>query len=178
MHFQWTSDDRWRQHVRSGHGLCWNLWTGYFSLTSSHRILYKHAIFCWTGDWRSSKHAFRILCVLAGSLVNTSPVACHCAGWRVYTQFVSRSPWVYGSVAPDKRHCQQWTSSLFCGFLPTPFIQDLFLWRTSQEFVKTDLYPLSLISLQYAVCWTGCWSIIDRCIRACQRSNCAEKRQP
>ena len=31
----------------------------------------------------------------------------------------------------------------FCGFLPNPFIQDLCLWCTSQEFVKTDLYPLS-----------------------------------
>ena len=67
---------------------------------------------------------------------------------------VSRSPWGHGSVAPDKRHCQQWMSSLFCGFLPNPFIQDPFLWRTSQEFVKTDLYPLSLISLRYAVCPT------------------------
>ena len=66
---------------------------------------------------------------------------------------VSRSPWVHGSVAPDKRHCQQWMSSLFCGFLPHPFIQDLFLWRTSQEFVKTDLHPLSLISLPMLSVW-------------------------
>ena len=63
---------------------------------------------------------------------------------------VSRSSWGHGSVASDKRHCQQWTSSLFCGFLPNPFIQGLFLWRTSQEFVKTDLYPLSLIF--FSVC--------------------------
>ena len=88
---------------------------------------------------------------------------------------VSRSPWVHGSVAPFKSHCQQWMSSLFCGFLPNPFIQDLFLWRTSQEFVKTDLYPLSLISLRYAVCLTGCWSIIGCCVGACQRSNCNKK---
>ena len=59
-----------------------------------------------------------------------------------------------------------------------PFIQDLFLWRTSQEFVKTDLYPLSLISLWYAVCLTGWWSIIGCCVRACQWSNCAEERWP
>ena len=64
---------------------------------------------------------------------------------------VSRSPRGHGSVAPDKRHCRQWMSSLFSGFLPNPFIHDLFLWRTSQEFVKTDLYPLSLMSLRYAV---------------------------
>ena len=38
----------------------------------------------------------------------------------VYTS-VSRSPRGHGSVAPDKRHCRQWMSSLFCGFLPNPF---------------------------------------------------------
>ena len=109
-------------------------------LTSSHRRPYKHKFLVGTADRRVSKCAFRYLCVLAGSLVNTSPVAC----WRIYTQVI---PWGHGSVAPDKSHCQQWTSSLFGGFLPNPFIQDLFLWRTSQEFVKPDLYPLSLISL-------------------------------
>ena len=25
MHFQWASDDRWNQHVRSGRGLYWNI---------------------------------------------------------------------------------------------------------------------------------------------------------
>ena len=69
---------------------------------------------------------------------------------------VSRSPRGHSLVAPDKRHCRQWMSSLFCGFLPYPFIHDLFLWRTSQELVKTDLYPLSLTSVWYAVCLTGC----------------------
>ena len=59
---------------------------------------------------------------------------------------VSRSPRGHGSVAPDKRHCHQWMSSLFCGFLLNPFIHDLFLWRASQEFVKTDLYPLFFVS--------------------------------
>ena len=138
------------------------------SLTSSHRRPYKHAFFCWNNDRRASKHAFRFLCVLAGSLVNTSHVVVTLCGMK----------WVHGSVAPDKRHCQRWMSSLFCGFLPHPFIQDPFLWRASQEFVKTDLYPWSLISLRYAVCSTGCWSIIGRCIGACQRPNCAEERQP
>ena len=91
--------------------------------------------------------------------------------WRLTCihAIVSRSPWGHGSVAPDKRHCQQ--SSLFCGLLSNPVIQELFLQRTSQEFVKTDLCPLSLISLQYAVCSTGRWSIIGRCVGGCQRSN-------
>ena len=34
---------------------------------------------------------------------------------------VSRSPREHASVPPDKRHCRQWMSSLFCGFLPNPF---------------------------------------------------------
>ena len=152
-----------------------------FLLTSSDWMLYKLKIFCWNGDRRASKHAFRFLCVLAGSLVNTSLVTCHWAGYRVYTQVFLGSPWGHGSVSPDKRHCHQWMSSLFCGFLPNPFIQDLFLWHTSQEFVKMDLYPLSFISVRYGVCSTGRWSLLrsfGRCFGACQRSNSAEERRP
>ena len=93
------------------------------SLTSSHRMPYVHAKMTF-------KHAFRFLRVWPGALPT-------CHAWRA---IVSRSPWGYGSVAPDSRHCKQWMSSLF---LPNPFIQDLFLWHTSQEIVKTDLYPLS-----------------------------------
>ena len=62
------------------------------------------------------------------------------------------------SVAPEKRHCRQWMSSLF--------IHDLFLWRTTQEFVKTDLYPSFLTSLRYAVCLTRCWSILLPLLRS------------
>ena len=52
---------------------------------------------------------------------------------------VSRSPREHASVPPDKRHCHQWMSSLFCGFLPNPFIHDLFCWSSRHKFVKTDL---------------------------------------
>ena len=52
---------------------------------------------------------------------------------------VSRSPREHASVPPDKRHCRQWMSSLFCGFLPNPFIHDLFCWSSRHKFVKTDL---------------------------------------
>ena len=52
---------------------------------------------------------------------------------------VSRSPREHASVPPDKRHCCQWMSSLFCGFLPNPFIHDLFCWSSRHKFVKTDL---------------------------------------
>ena len=98
----------------------------------------------------------------------------HCAGWRVhvYTQVflgvrghTVRWPRTKGTAV------NEWMSSLFCGFLPHPFIHDMFLWHTSQEFVKTDLYPLYLMSLQYAVCSTGCWSIIGRCFGACNKKN-------
>ena len=42
MHFQWASDDRWSQHVRSGRGLCWNY------VTLMNRIL--HIYVDSTGD--------------------------------------------------------------------------------------------------------------------------------
>ena len=88
---------------------------------------------------------------------------------------VSLSPWGHGSVGPRQKALPAMNEfTLLWIFCLSPFIQDPFLWRTSQDFVKTDLYPLSLISLWYSVCSTGCWSIIGRCIGACQRSNCAE----
>ena len=56
---------------------------------------------------------------------------------------VSRSPWgpvrwpqTEGTANNERVHS-------FCWFLPNPFMQDLFLWHTSQEIVKMDLYPLS-----------------------------------
>ena len=51
-----------------------------------------------------------------------------------------------GTRLGGRGHCGQWMSLLFCGVLPNPFIHNLFLWRTSQEFVKTDLYPLFFMS--------------------------------
>ena len=46
-----------------------------------------------------------------------------------------------------------------------------------------DLYKwiciqLSLMSLRYAVCSTGCRSIIGRCFGACNSTSCAEERRP
>ena len=77
---------------------------------------------------------------------------CDICGMTCIHASVSRSPREHASVPPDKRHCRQRMSSLFCGFLPNPFIHDLFRWRSSHRFVKTDLYPLSLMSLRNAVC--------------------------
>ena len=118
---------------------------------------------------------------LCGSRVNMPHVAVTLCRMTCIHANVSRSPRGHGSVAQDKRHCRQWMSSLFplfSGFLPNPFIHDLFLWRTSQEFIKTDLYPLSFMSLRYAVCSTGRWLIIGHWFGACQRSSCVEERRP
>ena len=136
----------------------WKFVVMHYVLTSSHRRPYKPKINFGTANRWVSKRAN--VCVF---WQKPCQHATHgVPSWRLTCihAIVSRSPWGHGSVAPDKRHCKQWTSSLFCGFLPNPFIQDLFFWHISQEFVKTDWYPWSLTSLQYAVCSTGCWSII------------------
>ena len=139
----------------------------HYDLTSSHRMPYKPAIFVQPPIGRRINTHYIFLwvcrepcqqpCQHATRAVTLCGMTC-----------VSRSPRGHGSVAPDKRHWRQWMSSLFCGFLPNPFIHDLFLWHTSQEFVKTDLYPLSLMSLR---------SIMGCCFGACQRSSCAEERR-
>ena len=41
-------------------------------------------------------------------------------------------------------------------------------------FISIVMRPL--ISLRYAICSIGRWSIIGRCVGACQRSSCAEER--
>ena len=144
-------------------------------LTSSHRMPYKPANFCW--DVRSASVLTRIPCFGREPRQHGTRGVMLCEMTSIHAS-VSWSPRGHGSVASDERHCHQWMSLLFCGFLPNPFIHDLFLWRTSQEFVKTDLYPLSLMSLRYAICSTGWWSIIGRCFGACQRSSCVEERRP
>ena len=129
---------------------------------------YKPANFCWGRPIGERLYTHSDFCVFCRK---TCKQATHDAqSWRLTCihAIISRSPWGYGWVAPDKRHCKQWTSSLFCGFLPNHFIQDLCLWRTSQEFVKIFLWN--------AVCSTGHRSIIDCCFRACQRSSlCGRK---
>ena len=111
-------------------------------LTSSHRMPYKRAHFCWDGDRWASIHAFRFLC-FAGRLVNMPRVACHHGYWRVYTPSFLGVPGVTVGWPQTKGTASNERVHFFFEFLPNPFIQDLCLWRTSQEFVKTDLYPLS-----------------------------------
>ena len=52
---------------------------------TSHRMTCKHANYFRATERRASKHAFRLLCVSAGRLVNTPRVACHHGDRRVYT---------------------------------------------------------------------------------------------
>ena len=160
---------------------CRKLLSNIFCLTSSLRMPDKPAIYFSTADMRTSRHAFRFLRLCAGAASTHHAWPWHCAGWRVYPQ-------MFLGVQEDKvrwprTKCttvKEWVHSFDCfvGFLPNPFIHDLFLWCTSQEFVKTDLYPLSLMSLWYAVCSTGCWSTISCCFGACQRSSYSKERRP
>ena len=99
---------------------------------------------------------------LAGSRVNTPHVAVTFVGWHVYmqvflegtegTRFRGNTLRVRGNTLRCPRTkgtaVTEW-------FLPNPFIHDLFRWRSSYKFVKTDLYPLSLMSLWNTVCSAG-----------------------
>ena len=68
--------------------LCYHEFASHMSMRIKMRISKKKLL--ERLDQRASKRTFRFLCVFAGSLVNTSPVACHCAGWRVYMQVLLR----------------------------------------------------------------------------------------
>ena len=114
-----------------------------FGLTSSHRMPYKPTNFCWDGRSVSVYTRIPIFVCFAGRLVNTPHMACHHGGWRVYTPSFLGVPGVTVGCPRTKCTASNERVHSFCGFLPNPFIQDLCLWRTSQEFVKTDLYPLS-----------------------------------
>ena len=72
--------------------------------------------------------------------------------WRLTCihAIVSRSPWGSRLGGLGQKALQTMNEFTlfadFCRFLPNPFIQDLFLWHTSQEFVKRPL-----ISLRYGL---------------------------
>ena len=73
--------------------------------------------------------------------------------WRLTCihAIVSRSPWVHGSVAPDKRHCQQWMSLLFCGYLP---------YKSLYPRPVPLTYNLLLLMYQPRICKDGFISIV------------------
>ena len=150
-------------------------------LTASLRRPCIHAIFFWPH---------------VGQRVNTHSVfweSCqkpcqHATLWLwqmlddVYTRrcFSESEGTRFGAPGQKSLPFREWVNGMewVNGFLPNPFIHDLFLWCTSQEIVKTDLYPLSLMSLRYAVCSTGCAPIIGRCFGVCNGTSCAEERRP
>ena len=115
-------------------------------LTSSHWMPYKPANFCWDGRSVSVYTRIPIFLCFASRLLNKPRVACHHGDWRVYTPSFLGVPVVpvvtVGWPRTKGTASNEWVHS-FCGFLPNPCIQDLCLWCTSQQFVKTDLYPLS-----------------------------------
>ena len=111
-----------------------------------------------------------------GWLVNTPLVAWHKSGWRVYMCLLlgvnsTTAKW-FQTIATSNN---EWVHSL-CWYLPNPFIEHLFFWRSSHGFVKTDLYPLYRGLLIYVR--DTVFSTCRPLLRACQRSNFAEERQP
>ena len=138
-------------------------------LTSSHQRSCIHAKIVPIDNRRTFKHAFRFLCT------------CTCM-WPgdLSTRHVWRA-----IVAPDL-YTRSRLSGLRFGSQGQKVLQTM---NEFTLFVDFCLIPLSktcsfdiikrpLISLRYAVCSTGRWSIIGRCVGACQRSNCAEERRP
>ena len=82
-------------------------------LTSLHQRPYKHAVFLERpiGERLNAHSDF---CVFWREALSTRHVChampCHAMpSWRLTCihAIPSRSPWVHGSVAPDKRHCKQ-----------------------------------------------------------------------
>ena len=131
----------------------------------SESVLTRIPIFACSGGW----------------LVNTPLVAWHKSGWRVYTHLLlgvnsTTAKW-FRTIGTANN---EWVHSL-CWYLPNPFIEHLFFWRSSQGFVKTDLYPLYrglLICVRDTVVSTLPWSTCRPLLRTCQRSNFAKERRP
>ena len=68
---------------------------------------------------------------------------------------VSRSPREHASVPPRQKALPSMNEFTLLWIFASSIIHDLFRWRSSHKFVKTDLYPLFLMSLRNAVCSTG-----------------------
>ena len=134
----------------------------------SESVLTRIPIFACSGGW----------------LVNTPLMAWHKSGWRVYTHLLlgvnsTTGKW-FRTIGTANN---EWVHSL-CWYLPNPFIDRLLFWRSSQGFVKTDLYPLYRGLLIYfiytrdTVFSTLPWSTCRPLLRTCQRPNFAEERRP
>ena len=146
-----------------------------WELTLSLQRPFKPAILFPTADRRTSEHAFRFLRVL--------PVAVsihHSWLWQIWDDVYTRrcfseSEGTRFSVSGQKALPSMNEFTLLWIFASS-LIHDLFRWRSSHKFVKTDLYPLSLMSLWNAVCSIGCGPIIGKCFGACNGTSCVERR--
>ena len=129
---------------------------------------------------RTFKHAFRFLCVWPGDLSTRHT-------WRaivqpdVYTRncFSESMGSRFGSPGQKALQTMNKFTLLFIfasSLYPRPVPLTYQPRNCKDGFISIVTRPL--ISLWYAVCSTGRLSIIGRCFRACQRSNCAEERQP
>ena len=97
-----------------------------------------------------TRHTWRLTCIHATR-----------GAWLVYTQsflgvhgVTDWWPRTKGTANNERVHS-------FCWSLPIPFIQDPFLWPTSKEFVKTDLYPLSQGFDLSPACRLFDWALVD-----------------
>ena len=136
-------------------------------LTSSRRRTSKNAQIKWCRRSESVLTRIPIFASFVGRLVNTPLVACHRSGWRVYTPtflgvMSTTVEWLRTNGTANNELVHS-----FCWFLPNPFIEHLLLCQTSQEFVKTDLYPLYRGLLIYVgdtvfstVYWSMGWPLI------------------
>ena len=88
-------------------------------------------------------------------------------GWHVYTQ-------VFLGVRGNTLWCPRTKGTAVNEWVNSFVDFGLIPWRFSHKFVKTDLYPLSLMSLRNAVCSNGCGPIIGRCFGACNGTSCAD----
>ena len=123
---------------------------------------------------RTFKHTFRFLRVWPGALSTR-----HTRG--VHTRNCSSESMGSRFGGPGQKALQTMNEfTLFVDFclisLPRPVP------LTYQPRICKDgfifIVKRPLISLWYAICSTGRWSIIGCCVGACQRSSCAEERRP
>ena len=140
-------------------------------LTSSHRIAYEHA---------KIKHAFRFLRVWPGVLSTRHT-------WRaivlpdVYTRNCFSESVDSRFGGPGQKALPAMNEfTLFVDFCLSLYSRPVPLTYQPRNckdgFISIVTRPL--ISLRYAICSTGRWLIIGRCVGACQLSSCAEERRP
>ena len=122
------------------------------------------------------KHAFRFLCVWPGDLSTRHAwhaiVAADLYARNRFSESMGSRFGGPGQKALQTIH----KFTLFVDFCLIPLSKTyMYQPRICKDgFISIVMRPF--ISVRYAVCSTVRWSIIGRCVGACQRSNCAEER--